>query len=146
MDKIHILLAEDDENLGILLKEYLQAKGYETKLFTDGNHAFKGFITDHFDLCLLDIMMPVKDGFTLAREIRQLNSDIPIIFLTAKSMKEDVFEGFRIGADDYSPSLSVWKNFCFALRLYSGEQNPASGPTRTSSKSENIFSMPTSRN
>ena len=101
MDKIHILLAEDDENLGILLKEYLQAKGYETKLFTDGNHAFKGFITDHFDLCLLDIMMPVKDGFTLAREIRQLNSDIPIIFLTAKSMKEDVYEGFRIGADDY---------------------------------------------
>ncbi len=101
MDKIRILLAEDDENLGTLLKEYLQAKGYETDLYPDGSHAYKGFITDHYDLCLLDIMMPVKDGFTLAREIRQLNSDIPIIFLTAKSMKEDVFEGFRIGADDY---------------------------------------------
>jgi DNA-binding response OmpR family regulator len=101
MDKIRILLAEDDENLGLLLKEYLQAKGYETVLFTDGDHAYKGFVTDHFDLCLLDIMMPVKDGFTLAREIRELNSDIPIVFLTAKSMKEDVIEGFRTGADDY---------------------------------------------
>ncbi len=94
-------MAEDDENLGLLLKEYLQAKGYETVLFTDGDHAYKGFVTDHFDLCLLDIMMPIKDGFTLAREIRELNSDIPIVFLTAKSMKEDVIEGFRTGADDY---------------------------------------------
>jgi len=101
MDKIRILLAEDDENLGLLLKEYLEVKGYETALFTDGDHAYKGFVTDHFDLCLLDVMMPVKDGFTLAREIRQLNSDIPIVFLTAKSMKEDVIEGFRTGADDY---------------------------------------------
>ncbi len=101
MDKTRILLAEDDENLGFLLKEYLQAKGYETVLFTDGDHAYKGFITDHYDLCLLDIMMPVKDGVTLAREIRQLNSDIPIVFLTAKSMKEDVLKGFRVGGDDY---------------------------------------------
>ena len=101
MDKTRILLAEDDENLGLLLKEYLQAKGYETALFTDGDHAYKGFVNDHFDLCLLDIMMPVKDGFTLAKEIRELNSDIPIVFLTAKSMKEDVIEGFRTGADDY---------------------------------------------
>ncbi len=101
MDNIRILLAEDDENLGLLLKEYLQVKGYETALFTDGDHAYKGFVSDHFDLCLLDIMMPVKDGFTLAREIRELNSDIPIVFLTAKSMKEDVIEGFRTGADDY---------------------------------------------
>ncbi len=101
MEKTRILLAEDDENLGMLLKEYLQAKGYETELFTDGDHAYKGFVTDHYDLCLLDIMMPVKDGFTLAKEIRELNSDIPIVFLTAKSMKEDVIEGFRTGADDY---------------------------------------------
>lgn len=101
MDTTRILLAEDDENLGFLLKDYLQAKGYETVLFTDGDHAYKGFITDHYDLCLLDIMMPVKDGITLAREIRQLNSDIPIVFLTAKSMKEDVLKGFRVGGDDY---------------------------------------------
>ncbi|MCD6200655.1 MAG: response regulator transcription factor [Bacteroidales bacterium] len=127
MDKIRILLAEDDENLGMLLKEYLRAKGYETELFTDGNHAYKGFISDHFDLCLLDIMMPVKDGFTLAREIRQLNSDIPIIFLTAKSMKEDVFEGFRIGADDYITKPFSMEELLFRIeailrRIKSGQE------------------------
>ena len=101
MSKIRILLAEDDENLGSLLKEYLSVKGYETGLYSDGNKAYKGFIQEHYDLCLLDVMMPVKDGFTLAKEIRLINSDIPIIFLTAKSMKEDVLEGFTLGADDY---------------------------------------------
>jgi len=101
MIKTRILLAEDDENLGSLLKEYLNIKGYETELYPDGNKAFKGFIKEHFDLCILDIMMPEKDGFTVAKEIRLINSDIPIIFLTAKSLKEDVLEGFTIGADDY---------------------------------------------
>jgi len=101
MEKIKILLAEDDENLGSLLKEYLNAKGYETELFSNGNKAYRGFIKEYFDICLLDVMMPEKDGFTLAKEIRQINSDIPILFLTAKSMKEDVLEGFSIGADDY---------------------------------------------
>ncbi|MQY80397.1 MAG: response regulator [Bacteroidetes bacterium] len=101
MIKTRILLAEDDENLGSLLKEYLNIKGYETELYPDGNKAFKGFIKEHFDLCILDIMMPGKDGFTVAKEIRLINSDIPIIFLTAKSLKEDVLEGFTIGADDY---------------------------------------------
>ena len=101
MEKIKILLAEDDENLGSLLKEYLNAKGYETELFSNGNKAYRGFIKKYFDICLLDVMMPEKDGFTLAKEIRQINSDIPILFLTAKSMKEDVLEGFSIGADDY---------------------------------------------
>jgi len=101
MNKTRILLAEDDENLGSLLKEYLNAKGYETELFSDGNKAYRGFIKEHFNLCLLDVMMPEKDGFTLAKEIRQINSDMPILFLTAKSMKEDILEGFSIGADDY---------------------------------------------
>lgn len=101
MIKTRILLAEDDENLGSLLKEYLNIKGYETELYPDGNKAFKGFIKEHFDLCILDIMMPGKDGFTVAKEIRLINSDIPIMFLTAKSHKEDVLEGFAIGADDY---------------------------------------------
>jgi len=101
MIKTRILLAEDDENLGSLLKEYLNIKGYETGLYPDGNKAFKGFIKEHYDLCILDIMMPGKDGFTVAKEIRLINSDIPIIFLTAKSHKEDVLEGFTIGADDY---------------------------------------------
>lgn len=101
MEETRILLAEDDENLGSLLKEYLEIKGYKTGLFANGNKAYKGFIQEHFDLCLLDVMMPEKDGFTLAKEIRQINTDIPIIFLTAKTLKQDVLEGFSIGADDY---------------------------------------------
>lgn len=99
--KTKILLAEDDENLGILLKQYLNAKSFDVDLYPDGEQAFKGFKKEPYDLCILDIMMPVKDGFSLAKDIRVINSDIPIIFLTAKSMKEDVFEGFKIGADDY---------------------------------------------
>ncbi len=99
--KTKILLAEDDENLGLLLKEYLKAKGFETNLFANGELAFRDFVKTQYDICILDIMMPVKDGYTLAKEIRQIDEDIPIIFLTAKSMKEDVIEGFSIGADDY---------------------------------------------
>lgn len=99
--KTRVLLAEDDENLGLLLKEYLQAKGYETDLYKDGEKAFKGFKNNHYDICILDVMMPIKDGFSLAKDIRMVNNNMPILFLTAKSMKEDVLEGFSIGADDY---------------------------------------------
>ena len=96
-----ILLAEDDPNLGKLLQEYLDAKGYTTVLATNGKEGFDQFRKGTFDLCLLDVMMPVKDGYTLAKEIRTINHDIPIVFLTAKSMKEDTIEGFNAGADDY---------------------------------------------
>jgi len=100
--KVKLLLAEDDENLGLLLKEYLIAKGYETDLYPDGEAAYKGFTKNQtYNLCILDIMMPKKDGISLAKDIRLLNMDVPIIFLTAKNMKEDVLEGFKIGADDY---------------------------------------------
>ncbi len=99
--KTKILLAEDDENLGLLLKEYLKAKGFETNLFANGELAFRDFVKTQYDICILDVMMPVKDGYTLAKEIRQIDEEIPIIFLTAKSMKEDVIEGFALGADDY---------------------------------------------
>jgi DNA-binding response OmpR family regulator len=99
--KVKILLAEDDKNLGMLLKEYLQAKGYKTDLVADGERAYHNFQKNQYNICILDVMMPVRDGFTVARDIRMINSDIPIIFLTAKSLKEDVFEGFNIGADDY---------------------------------------------
>ena len=99
--KTKLLLAEDDENLGLLLKEYLIAKGYDADLFPDGEAAYKGFMKGHYDICILDIMMPKKDGFTLAKDIRIVNADIPVIFLTAKNMKEDVLEGFKLGADDY---------------------------------------------
>lgn len=101
MIKIKILLAEDDENLGSLLREYLIAKSYECDWFSNGEKAYKSFIKNHYDLCILDIMMPVKDGYTLAKEIRMTNTEIPIIFLTAKSLKEDVIEGFKAGGDDY---------------------------------------------
>ena len=89
-EKIKILLAEDDTNLGMLLKEYLRAKGFETVLCEDGEVAHEAFLNQPFDICIFDVMMPKKDGFTLAKEVRQINSEIPIIFLTAKNMKEDV--------------------------------------------------------
>lgn len=96
-----ILLTEDDENLGMLLREYLIAKGFDTDLLPDGEAGYNAFVDKKYDICILDVMMPKKDGYTLAKEIRMMNADIPIIFLTAKSMKEDVFHGFKIGADDY---------------------------------------------
>lgn len=100
-NKKKILLCEDDENLGMLLREYLQAKGYDATLCTDGVQGLEAFQKDDFSLCVLDVMMPRMDGFTLAREIRALSADVPVIFLTAKTLKEDVLEGFKIGADDY---------------------------------------------
>ena len=96
-----ILLCEDDENLGMLLREYLQAKGYETDLCPDGEAGYRAFLKNPYNICVLDVMMPKKDGFQLATEIRQANAEIPIIFLTARQMKEDILEGFKIGADDY---------------------------------------------
>ena len=99
--EIKILLAEDDNNLGNLLCDYLKAKGYHTVLAANGEEAFNLFVKGVYNLCLLDVMMPVKDGYTLAKEIRKINDKVPIIFLTAKSMKEDTLQGFSAGADDY---------------------------------------------
>ena len=100
-EKVKILLCEDDENLGTLLCEYLIAKGYDATLCPDGEAGFREFQKEKFDICILDVMMPKKDGFTLAQDIRQMNSQVPIIFLTARVQKEDVLEGFDKGADDY---------------------------------------------
>ncbi len=101
MEKVKILLAEDDTNLGSLLAQYLRAKGYDTDLYKDGVEALSGFKNNDYDFCIIDVMMPKKDGFELVAEIRELNADIPIIFLTAKILKEDVIKGFKTGADDY---------------------------------------------
>lgn len=101
MNNIKILLAEDDVNLGTLLKNYLNAKDYPTTLCANGSLALDAFATRSFGMCILDIMMPEMDGLTLAREIRLSDPEIPIIFLTARNQKEDVLEGFRSGADDY---------------------------------------------
>ena len=100
-EKIKIFMCEDDENLGMLLREYLQAKGFDADLFLNGEAGGKAFPEKKYDLCLLDVMMPKKDGFALAHEIRTMNVEIPIIFLTAKNMKEDILEGFKVGGDDY---------------------------------------------
>ncbi|MCR5850088.1 MAG: response regulator transcription factor [Bacteroidaceae bacterium] len=99
--KLHILLCEDEESLGMLVREYLEAKGYDAELYLDGEAGYRAFMKRKFDMCLLDVMMPKMDGFTLAREIRLVNTEIPIIFLTAKNLKEDILEGFKLGADDY---------------------------------------------
>lgn len=99
--KIRILLAEDDENLSFMLEQYLAQKGFEVTVKSDGQEAFEAFGKKPFDLLILDVMMPKLDGFNLARKIRELDDEVPIIFLTAKSQQEDTLEGFRSGGDDY---------------------------------------------
>ena len=96
-----ILLVEDDPNFGRILKDYLTINNYEVSLAVNGIEGFEKFNRSEFDLCILDIMMPFKDGLTLAREIREVNDTIPLIFLTAKNLKDDVLKGYKIGADDY---------------------------------------------
>ncbi len=98
---MNILLAEDDLNLGELLSNFLKSKGYTVDLTRNGKIAFEKFNQKKFDFCIFDVMMPEMDGFTLAKEIRELDKKIPILFLTAKAMKEDKLEGFALGADDY---------------------------------------------
>ncbi len=100
-DKLRILLAEDDDNLGVLLNTFLKAKGFETDLARTGKEALENFNTSEYQFVVLDVMMPEMDGFTVAKEIREIDKKIPILFLTAKGMKEDKLQGFAIGADDY---------------------------------------------
>ena len=129
-DNLKILLCEDDENLGMLLREYLQAKGYAADLCPDGDAGYKAFMKTKYDICVLDVMMPKKDGFTLAQEIRQANAEIPIIFLTAKTTKEDILEGFKIGADDYITKPFSMEELVFRieaiLRRVRGKKNKES--------------------
>jgi DNA-binding response OmpR family regulator len=129
-DKLHILLCEDDENLGMLLREYLQAKGYSAELYPDGEAGYKAFLKNKYDLCVLDVMMPKKDGLTLAQDIRSVNAEMPIIFLTAKTLKEDVLEGFKMGADDYITKPFSMEELTFRieaiLRRVHGKKNKES--------------------
>ena len=107
---LHILLCEDEESLGMLVREYLEAKGYNAELFLDGEAGYRAFMKKKYDMCLLDVMMPKMDGFALAKEIRLVNSEVPIIFLTALSDEEDKLLGYELGADDY-----VTKPFSLAV-------------------------------
>lgn len=98
---LHILLAEDDANLGGFLKTYLENKGFAVDLFTNGEDALKSFLDGHYNFCITDVMMPVKDGFSLAKDIRKKDTNIPILFLTAKTLEADRLKGFQVGGDDY---------------------------------------------
>lgn len=100
-NKTRILLAEDDQNLGTILKSYLEAKGFPTVLCINGKEAWEAFRHQEFDFCIIDVMMPLKDGFSLTEDIRRVNREIPVLFLTAKSMQQDILRGFNAGADDY---------------------------------------------
>src|SRR5204862_7112594 len=99
--KYKILLCEDDTNLGMVLKNYLELNDYDVTLERDGRLGLAAFQREKYDICLLDVMMPNMDGFTLAEEIRNVDPDIPLFFLSAKSMKEDILNGYKLGADDY---------------------------------------------
>ena len=100
-DNKKILIVEDDSNFGNILKEYLSLNDYNITIAKNGIEGFEKFRKEEFDLCILDVMMPYKDGFTLAKEIREVNDTVPIFFLSAKHLKEDVLKGFKLGADDY---------------------------------------------
>lgn len=113
MTEHKILLVEDDQNFGDVLRSYLEMHDYDVTLATDGEQGLDKYNEGTYDLCIFDVMMPKKDGFTLAKEIREKDEDMPIIFLTAKTMKEDVVKGFKIGADDY-----ISKPFNFEELLY----------------------------
>lgn len=129
-----ILLAEDDSNLGLLLKDYLTAKNYNATLFIDGLSALDGFSSGAFNLCIIDIMMPEMDGLTLAREIRVKEPSMPIIFLTAKNQKEDIIEGFRTGADDY-----ITKPFSMEELLYRIEAILRRSAGREAGKQDEVY-------
>ncbi len=101
IDPARILLVEDDPNLGYVLQENLELKGYDVTRCADGEEGLEIYLKERFDLCLIDVMLPKKDGFTLAKDIRKTGQEVPIIFLTAKSLKEDRIEGFKVGGDDY---------------------------------------------
>jgi DNA-binding response OmpR family regulator len=111
--KTKILLVEDDPNFGSVLKNYLELNDYEVKLCIDGFAGYDQFVSGKYDICILDVMMPRKDGFTLAKEIREKDEHVPLIFLTAKTMKDDMLAGFRVGADDY-----ITKPFDSEVLLY----------------------------
>ncbi len=99
--KPKILLCEDDNNLGMVLKNYLELNDYDVILERDGRLGLAAFQREKFDICLLDVMMPNMDGFTVAEEIRDINPDVPLFFLSAKTMKDDIIQGYKLGADDY---------------------------------------------
>lgn len=115
-NKTKVLLTEDDTNLGDLLKDYLELEGFEVTLCRDGEEGLQAFKEKHYDICIFDVMMPKKDGFSLAKDIRKNNKNVPILFLTAKSLTEDKIEGFKIGADDYITKPFDEEEFLYRIK------------------------------
>ncbi|MCH5244506.1 MAG: response regulator transcription factor [Lentimicrobiaceae bacterium] len=113
---VSILLAEDDPNLGAFLRTYLTNKGYKTHLFRDGKSAYEAFMQGEYNFLITDIMMPVKDGFSLAKDVRRVDSDIPILFLTAKTLETDRLKGFQMGGDDYLTKPFSMDELLFRIR------------------------------
>ena len=123
-----ILLVEDDENFGDVLRSYLEMHDYDVTLATDGEKGLRAFKPDAFDICIFDVMMPRKDGFTLAKDIRERDEQVPIIFLTAKNLKEDVLQGFRAGADDYITKPFVSEELLMRIRAILKRSQPQPDP------------------
>lgn len=122
-----ILLVEDDQNFGDVLRSYLEMHDYDITLATDGEAGFRAFHQGKYDLCIFDVMMPKKDGMTLAKEIRETDKTTPIVFLTAKSMKEDVITGFRIGADDYITKPFSSEELLYRIQAILKRSQPSDG-------------------
>lgn len=114
-DKTKILLVEDDFNLGLVIQDFLSLEGYQVHLCRDGKDGLQKFNKNNYDLCLLDVMLPEKDGFSIAEDIRKVNLEVPIVFLTAKSLPEDKVKGFKAGGDDYI--TKPFNNEEFLLRI-----------------------------
>jgi two-component system OmpR family response regulator len=136
---LKILLVEDDENMRFMLHDNLEMAGYSVRPLGDGQTALSAFMKEEFDLCIIDVMLPKKDGFTLATDIRKLNQQIPIVFLTARNVKEDRIHGFRIGADDYITKPFSLEEFLLRIeailkRVY-----------RTPTKADEQFTYPLAR-
>jgi len=126
-DRTKVLLVEDDMNLGFVIQDHLRNEGYSVDLEKDGYAGFQKFYNAGYDLCILDVMLPKKDGFTLAEDIRKINSDVPILFLTAKSLTEDKIKGFKLGADDYMTKPFSFDELNLRLKAILKRANPKDG-------------------
>jgi DNA-binding response OmpR family regulator len=123
---VKILLVEDDVNLGFLLVDFLEANGFEVKLYRDGVSGYNGFKSSVFDFCILDLMLPKMDGFTLAEKIKEINSETPVIILSARSLKEDKIKGFRLGVDDYITKPFDEEELLYRIRAIMNRIKPRS--------------------
>lgn len=144
MKKRHsILLVEDEENFGSVLKNYLELSGYIVTLCKDGNQGLHAFKNNKYDLCIVDVMMPIRDGFSLATEIKKINPNIPLIFLTAKKLKEDILKGYQIGADDYITKPFDTEVLLYKLKAILNRNGSAAHQEETTNFSFGIFKFNT---